>query len=161
MATKLNVKSHLFNQKDILDVEPNIAKSEDLESKQDKLVSGTNIKTINNESVLGGGNISISGGTQLYRHTILLSFIDYEDTQYNFKIVCVTNSNSNVGGYMKYLDNVVSLIQVNDLNEEQVLFGTELKYNEEGTFGFIGIDNNSVSYEVQTILSETETIVDL
>ena len=30
---------------------------------QEKLVSGTNIKTINNESVLGSGNISISGGT--------------------------------------------------------------------------------------------------
>ena len=31
-------------------------------SKQDTLVSGTNIKTINNESLLGSGNISIQGG---------------------------------------------------------------------------------------------------
>ena len=31
-------------------------------TKQDNLVSGTNIKTINNESILGSGNISISGG---------------------------------------------------------------------------------------------------
>ena len=31
-------------------------------SKQDKLVSGTNIKTINNQSILGSGNIDISGG---------------------------------------------------------------------------------------------------
>ena len=30
--------------------------------KQDALVSGTNIKTINNESLLGSGNITISGG---------------------------------------------------------------------------------------------------
>lgn len=29
---------------------------------QEKLVSGTNIKTINNQSVLGSGNIAISGG---------------------------------------------------------------------------------------------------
>ena len=29
---------------------------------QAKLVSGTNIKTINNESLLGSGNIAISGG---------------------------------------------------------------------------------------------------
>lgn len=34
-----------------------------LASKQDTLVSGTNIKTINNESLLGSGNISISGGS--------------------------------------------------------------------------------------------------
>ena len=32
-------------------------------SRQATLVSGTNIKTINNESLLGSGNISISGGT--------------------------------------------------------------------------------------------------
>lgn len=32
-------------------------------SRQAVLVSGTNIKTINNESILGSGNISISGGT--------------------------------------------------------------------------------------------------
>ena len=31
-------------------------------TKQDTLVSGTNIKTINNESILGEGNISIEGG---------------------------------------------------------------------------------------------------
>jgi len=32
-------------------------------SKQATLVSGTNIKTINNESILGSGNITISGGS--------------------------------------------------------------------------------------------------
>lgn len=31
-------------------------------TKQDTLVSGTNIKTINNESILGSGNIEIQGG---------------------------------------------------------------------------------------------------
>ena len=33
-----------------------------LSGKQETLVSGTNIKTINNESILGSGNITISGG---------------------------------------------------------------------------------------------------
>ena len=32
-------------------------------NKQDTLISGSNIKTINNESILGSGNITISGGT--------------------------------------------------------------------------------------------------
>jgi hypothetical protein len=35
-----------------------------LDSKQDDLVSGTNIKTINGNSVLGGGDLIISGGLQ-------------------------------------------------------------------------------------------------
>lgn len=34
-----------------------------LENKQDTLVSGTNIKTINGESILGSGDMSISGGS--------------------------------------------------------------------------------------------------
>ena len=36
-----------------------------LASKQDKLVSGTNIKTINSQSLLGSGNISIESGTSI------------------------------------------------------------------------------------------------
>ena len=50
----------------------NIAMASDLEplktsigNKQDKLVSGTNIKTINGESILGSGNIAISSGSGL------------------------------------------------------------------------------------------------
>lgn len=35
-------------------------------AKQDTLVSGTNIKTINNESLLGSGNINIQGGGSSY-----------------------------------------------------------------------------------------------
>ena len=34
----------------------------ELNAKQDALVSGTNIKTVNNESILGEGNITIEGG---------------------------------------------------------------------------------------------------
>ena len=36
--------------------------SQGIIDKQDKLVSGTNIKTINGQSLLGGGNITIDGG---------------------------------------------------------------------------------------------------
>ena len=41
----------------------------DLATKQDTLVSGTNIKTINNESILGSGNLTISGGGSLPSQT--------------------------------------------------------------------------------------------
>ena len=39
------------------------ATKDEVNTKQDTLVSGTNIKTINNQSLLGSGNISISGGS--------------------------------------------------------------------------------------------------
>lgn len=35
---------------------------QDISGKQDKLVSGTNIKTVNGKSILGSGNITIEGG---------------------------------------------------------------------------------------------------
>lgn len=36
--------------------------NEIIDDKQDNLVSGTNIKTINGNSLLGGGDMTISGG---------------------------------------------------------------------------------------------------
>ena len=39
-----------------------LATKEEVSAKQDTLVSGTNIKTINGNSILGSGNISIQGG---------------------------------------------------------------------------------------------------
>lgn len=42
-------------------------------TKQDELVSGTNIKTLNGESLLGSGNIAISGGATKTSGSITLS----------------------------------------------------------------------------------------
>lgn len=45
--------------------------NESLSGKQATLVSGTNIKTINNESLLGSGNITIQGGGGTVDQTII------------------------------------------------------------------------------------------
>lgn len=42
-----------------------LALSSDVNAKQDNLVSGTNIKTINGQSLLGSGNITVEGGASL------------------------------------------------------------------------------------------------
>lgn len=47
----------------VVDLGTVITTHQDISGKQDKLVSGTNIKTINGESILGSGNIVISGGS--------------------------------------------------------------------------------------------------
>ena len=46
----------------IVDIGTVITSHQDISGKQDKLVSGTNIKTINGTSILGSGDIVISGG---------------------------------------------------------------------------------------------------
>lgn len=49
---------------------------EQLANKQDKLVSGTNIKTVNGNSLLGSGNIDI----QFYEHNIYMLYENGSDT---------------------------------------------------------------------------------
>ena len=52
-----------------------LATNEDLDKKQPLLVSGTNVKTINGQSILGSGNLEISGGGgyPLFLHTLQFS----------------------------------------------------------------------------------------
>jgi hypothetical protein len=47
----------------VVDLGTVITAHQDISGKQDKLVSGTSIKTINGESLLGSGDIEISGGS--------------------------------------------------------------------------------------------------
>ena len=47
----------------VVDLGTVITSHQDISGKQDKLVSGTNIKTINGTSILGSGNIVIEGGS--------------------------------------------------------------------------------------------------
>lgn len=47
----------------VVDLGTVITSHQDISGKQDKLVSGTNIKTINGASILGSGNITIEGGS--------------------------------------------------------------------------------------------------
>ena len=49
-----------------------------IQKKQDKLVSGTNIKTINNESILGSGNIEVKG-----EEHVSLTYAEWEALPYD------------------------------------------------------------------------------
>lgn len=66
-----------------------ITSHQDISGKQDTLISGTNIKTINGNSLLGSGNLSISGGSsqvvytdyiETYRGTGSVTFIGRNDS---------------------------------------------------------------------------------
>ena len=78
----------------------------DLDSKQDTLVSGTNIKTLNGETILGAGDIKITGGggsSQLIASTsIIAAFGGYDNessggnvTYNNGKLTLDTGTGSN------------------------------------------------------------------
>lgn len=47
----------------VVDLGTVVTAHQDISGKQDKLISGTNIKTVNGQSILGSGNITIEGGS--------------------------------------------------------------------------------------------------
>ena len=117
--------------------------------KQDLLVSGTNIKTINNESILGSGNISISGGgdptgiinindytdniviaTDLKKGTyVILNSLNFGQTSMKIKY---TSSNTS---YLTFSDVDSGLIYVLEDIEEGMADGTPIIYYDTLTTG--------------------------
>lgn len=72
-----------------------IALTSDLDAKQDTLVSGTNIKTVNGNSLLGSGNIEVSASTQnIYRHTIQISSLSTASVFDIFTMTVYTKDNT-------------------------------------------------------------------
>ena len=59
----LNIKNYVYSQ---------------LLGKQDTLVSGTNIKTVNNQSLLGSGNISFTPPTFTYDSSTTATVFNYD-----------------------------------------------------------------------------------
>ena len=106
------------------------------DAKQDALVSGTNIKTINNESILGSGNITIEGGggmtedDELLLSTALVDLndrkIDASEVKENYQrkgdYVTTSALNTRLAEYETALDeqNVeeVTAYALNDLNNK-------------------------------------------
>lgn len=81
-----------------------IATMSDVSSKQDTLVSGTNIKTINNTSLLGSGNISISPTTVQVNGTSITS-----SGTANIVTEGTYNSSTNKIATKSYVDNNATL----------------------------------------------------
>lgn len=80
-------------------------------TKQATLVSGTNIKTVNNQSLLGSGNITIqSGGTT-----------DYDELDNRPSINGITLSGSNTGATLGLQDALVSGTNIKTVNSTSLL----------------------------------------
>lgn len=63
------------------DADEAITVREGILSKQDKLVSGTNIKTINESSILGNGNLALAGLDEATRRTIIYKALKQGEEQ--------------------------------------------------------------------------------
>ncbi|UZQ29131.1 MAG: hypothetical protein OHM56_07820 [Spiroplasma phoeniceum] len=148
--------------------------SQDINLKQDKLVSGTNIKTINGNSLLGSGDIHISGSNDW--EIVNTSDFKPNDTQY---ILPITPN-----GIYKYK------VELGYLKDNKTIYKSSLIFSEKNfdknydvvvgnTFQFSGLpiftisislrkgyqnaiinllNQNNVKYEIQTLNIERKRI---
>jgi len=94
--TNTTAKDYIKNKPDL----SNYATNSSLSSKQDTLVSGTNIKTINGSSILGSGNLTISGsgGDTNVIETIAVNNVNQTVTNKRVNITVPTNTNQLTNG---------------------------------------------------------------
>lgn len=105
------------------------------DEKQDLLVSGTNIKTINGESILGSGNISISNGVTLTKKTITSANLTTQD----------------VAGFLVYVNGVTSFaIATNEIVEYLV--------TDTGQVFMLMVNNRSVG-SGETALTSADVLL--
>lgn len=126
-----------------------------LGNKQDTLVSGTNIKTINNESVLGEGNIEVSGGIKTYEASeipsVLLNQLKNAVFNSQDKKSYINSTETDLTPIQHFLDNLSN--------------GDYLKlYNDNATkVQFVGNGERSTGYQFNIIVNgfsgSTTTII--
>lgn len=156
--TGLATKEELDNYQPVGDY----ATTTQLNSKQDTLVSGTNIKTINGEPILGGGNIEIAsgGGTvdtemsdtseNAVQNKVIKQYVDTASSEFNNwkngeSIVAGQNSNS-TGAYA---------VTIGGETENTTAIGVVIGYGAKAKVGWpviIGKDciasNNTMAHNV-------------
>ena len=91
----------------VVDLGTVITSHQDISGKQDKLVSGTNIKTINGTSILGSGNITIEGGSGSSDANV--QAVDTNDVldDVNVDYATTTYVDGLVGDINSVLDNII------------------------------------------------------
>ena len=110
-----------------------------LSSKQDTLVSGTNIKTINGETILGSGNLVIQSGTS-----------NWDDIQGKPQFAVVATS-----GNYNDLTNKPTIPDVSDLATKQEIADMETKSNAAATYATKEEIPSLEGYLTETKASET------
>lgn len=110
-----------------------------LSSKQDTLVSGTNIKTINGETILGSGNLVIQSGTS-----------NWDDIQGKPQFAEVATS-----GDYNDLINKPTIPDVSGLATKQEIADMETKSNAAATYATKSEIPSLEGYLTETVASET------
>ena len=115
-----------------------------MDDKQDLLVSGTNIKTINNQSILGEGNLEISGDVDLTNY--------YTKPEADGKFATIT-------GFNEQAADISALQTAMDGKQATLVSGENIKtINSESILGTGDIQINGVSEEQAQEIAKIPTL---
>lgn len=143
--TGLATKEELANYQPIGDY----ATTTQLNSKQDTLVSGTNIKTVNGQSILGEGNIEISGGGTI---TVDTELSETSENPVQNKVI--TNALND-----KASKTELSNVSADKANKADVYTKQEVdnKFtNTQSQIDQISIDTSATNAQVQTLKTDKQ-----
>lgn len=127
-----------------------------ISTKQDTLVSGTNIKTVNNNSLLGSGNISISGGSAT-------------DVQINGTSI-VSNNVADIKTQSIYNGNTNKLATMHDLNynlnlkQDTLVSGTNIKTINNNSLlgsGNINLEKSFLKAKISADVNSTNSYTEI
>jgi hypothetical protein len=114
--------------------------------KQETLVSGTNIKTINGNSILGSGNITISGGGTTDSEKVKVSKIEHrEDSTKYYKIGLISPGNSSTGGNLSVTSAEMAYLPGLEISSAGYMLGSSLKLSNSL---YVGGDSSSSAFMV-------------
>lgn len=127
-----------------------------LDTKQDKLVSGTNIKTINNESLLGEGNIEVkSGGSGLELCDIGMAlYVDETKGLRRYLNGQIVDINANTQAFLNRLKQITTLHpSLLCTEEEWQTAKTMSAFGQVGKFVFNYSGENIVSVRLPRVIN--------
>lgn len=113
-----------------------------LEEKQDTLVSGTNIKTINGVSLLGEGNLVIQGGSGSGGASVMGYASDYvQITQDGVVSVTIPDSLKNYPALMIYHNGLLLMKGLHYTIDGDIITLVGFSTFSGDVFGFVGFGN--------------------
>jgi hypothetical protein len=149
LQTKLDSNTNIYNTI-IGDRGRNVA-NQSLDNKQDTLVSGTNIKTINGNSLLGSGNLSVGS------ISVISAVLDVDFTNEQDEVITVVPNanltNTNFKGF-SYFPIETTATSLDDFKLNGVIFTLESIINNTSfTIRATALNNASGVYRIDyTIL---------
>lgn len=103
----------------------------DLNNKQNTLVSGTNIKTINGDTILGSGDLTVSGGASRNIGELVVSTVPLVDAGLHLADGSLISGSGSYADFVTYMAGLVST--------ESDLFTTEANWQSSvSTYGVCG-----------------------